>query len=106
MIKKEKIYKKTNGKCIYCGCDIKIDDFHMDHVIPKSTKDGCGQSRLFPSCKMCNLYKAHLSVEEFRIKLEEGIFKRSVANVFVAYHKLKKRKVIFYFEKAGINIYE
>ena len=103
--KRHKILNKTNGKCIYCGCDLDIKSFHMEHVIPKSNVSGDSFDRLFPSCSKCNLYKHSLSVEQFRYKLENEIFERSVATMFEKYHKLKKHKIEFYFEKEGIDIY-
>lgn len=28
------IYKKTNGHCAYCGCELEYKDMQVDHVIP------------------------------------------------------------------------
>lgn len=28
------VYKKTNGHCAYCGCELEYKDMQVDHVIP------------------------------------------------------------------------
>ena len=103
--KRQDIFKKTNGLCIYCGCDLIFEDFHMEHAIPKSMKSGDSRERLFPCCPLCNSIKYNLTIEEFRRKLEEDIFYTPHVRMALKYHNLKKEKVVFYFEKVGINVY-
>ena len=37
------IHKKFGGKCAYCGNDITIDNFQMDHLIPKASNRPIGR---------------------------------------------------------------
>ena len=32
--KRLKVYSIFNGKCAYCGCDIYLESFHIDHINP------------------------------------------------------------------------
>lgn len=34
--RRKKIYDMTRGKCFYCGYDIDLENFHVDHFIPKA----------------------------------------------------------------------
>lgn len=36
---RKEIFKKYNGKCAYCGCELNIDSFQIDHIIPKRRGD-------------------------------------------------------------------
>lgn len=103
--KRKYVYEKTNGFCIYCGCQLDFIDFHMEHIIPKSINSGSSVDRLFPSCPLCNLIKHDKTIDDFRKKIEEDIFNSSHVKLAVKYHKLKKRKVVFYFEREKIDIY-
>jgi hypothetical protein len=57
--------KNSHPKCIYCGEEIFIDEFTVDHVIARAdggtdTKENCK-----PCCKFCNGLKSDMSLEEF-----------------------------------------
>lgn len=105
MKKREKVFKKTNGKCIYCGCDIDFYNFHMDHKKPrkKLQYDFDNINNLFPSCIDCNLLKGDLEVEEFREKLESFIFKDTRCRALKKFYNLEPKKIKFFFEKQGEN---
>lgn len=105
MNKREKVFNKTNGKCIYCGCDIDIKTFHIEHMKPKSTLkiDKDHIDNLYPSCKDCNLSKGNLTIEEFRKKLEKMPFMLHIARMITKYYDVKPRKITFYFEKENIK---
>lgn len=96
--KRERIFNLTKGKCIYCGCDLDIDSYHMDHLIPKS-EGGKGKGNLFPTCQDCNLSKGTLSVEEFRSKIEKSITGTHIGRMIAKFFSLdQKHKVTFWFE--------
>lgn len=98
--KRQRVFDKTGGRCCYCGEKLDYDDFHMDHMTPLSQGgEGYDISNLQPCCCNCNLVKGPRNVEEFRYKLTETIFERPVVNLLRKYHSLKKRQVVFYFEK-------
>lgn len=101
MTKREKVFKKTNGKCIYCGCDLDYYNFHVDHMKPKSklNYDKNNIDNLFPSCADCNLLKGNLEVEDFRKKIENFIFEDTRCRVLAKYYNLKFKKILFYYEK-------
>jgi len=88
MINKEKrlkVFQKYGGRCAYCGCEITLDDFQIDHVIPKSKWmyiahinefDIDNIDNLMPTCSVCNHYKRALDLETFRHKWLGGLHKR------------------------------
>jgi len=127
MTKKERIreivFKKYNGHCAYCGCELKAG-WHVDELMPirrnhyydkhehKWVYDGTCEhpERLtidnqFPACPSCNINKHSMSLEGFR-KLIQG-FVNSLNRDSTQY-KIAKRyglitetenPVVFYFEK-------
>lgn len=99
---REKAYELTKGKCFYCGCKIYFDDFQMDHFIAKS-RGGTGGKNYVASCRDCNMCKSNLSIEEFRQKLEKSIYKNNQARMITKFYGVKPKKIIFYFEKEGIQ---
>lgn len=52
--RRKKIYDMTRGKCFYCGYDIDLENFHVDHFIPKA-KGGKMRENLVPACPQCNM---------------------------------------------------
>lgn len=121
-IDREAVYKKYNGHCAYCGCDIKIKDMQVDHIYPTSrvivkhdNLFGFGEKidlndvhelkNLNPSCRICNNFKNQYSLEDFREALEDRI--RCLQAYSSAYRialkydliQLTDKKVVFYFEK-------
>jgi len=98
MVEREKIFKITEGKCFYCGCNIKYEDFHIDHFIPKS-KNGGKENNIVPSCPTCNLIKGDLLLEDFRKKIENLAYEeRGKIGIMNKYYKIQPQKIIFYFE--------
>lgn len=79
MTKKERdfIYKKYNGKCAYCGCELQ-KGWHADHIEPivrNKIKGDCVNpenkkiENINPSCASCNIQKNSLTIEQFRDKI-------------------------------------
>ena len=101
MNKREKVYSKTKGKCIYCGCKLDFYNFHIEHFIPKCKlkKNKNNINNLFPSCVDCNLLKGCLDVEEFREKIEDLIFYDTRCRMLAKYYNIKPKNILFYFEK-------
>lgn len=53
---KQALYRKTNGKCAYCGEKLQRG-FHGDHVIPHSRGGRTTIANGFGACPSCNLSK-------------------------------------------------
>lgn len=103
MNKREKVFSKTKGKCIYCGCTLDYYNFHIEHMIPKSKlkNDKSNINNLFPSCIDCNLLKGNLEIEDFREKLENFIFDDTRCRTLARYYNIKPKNILFYFERNG-----
>ncbi len=114
MTKKElrrKIFEKYDGCCAYCGCDITLENFQIDHIKPLRRDDTLHENGLdtednmMPVCRSCNLRKGVLSIETFRSQLSKDVerLKRDVPkfNLLLRFGlvHLRERPVVFYFEK-------
>ena len=121
---REDIFKKFNGKCAYCGKFINFKEMQVDHIIPKSTfdmhikngfkipqflqhltiNDKNHLDNLFPSCRVCNKWKAAHHLELFRNELAEQVnrLNRYNSNYRIAkmFNQVKETesKIVFYFE--------
>lgn len=99
------IFNLLNGKCFYCGCDIDIDTFHLDHFTPKSL-GGRAKDNLVPSCPECNLYKSNLDIEGFRRKLINDLLNSFQGKLITKYYlnnKESKKSIRFYYEEVGFD---
>lgn len=106
------VYGKTNGHCAYCGMTIEYKAMQIDHVVPLNGWTQQGEDKIdnmMPACRSCNKYKAASTLEGFRKMLEH------MPNVLMANNATyrnavryglvepKPHKVIFYFEKLGLE---
>ncbi len=122
-INREKIKKKFNNRCAYCG--ERLGNFwNIDHVIPKSNfMDVIKENRqpkflkhlricdvnhddnLFPSCASCNIYKDSMSLRLFRKELGKLLWRlnerTTIYRIAKRYGMIKEKefKIVFYFEK-------
>ena len=71
------LYIKQDGKCHYCGFNIKYSKFTIDHVIPKSKGGNNLPSNLVGACHPCNLEKRDMSIERFMEKIQNRKNKKS-----------------------------
>jgi len=116
--KRELIFVKYNGKCAYCGKNITLDNFHVDHIEPlfrKWTKEEllrCDRIKgtshidnLNPACPSCNISKSTFTIKEWRnqIELKVNRLRKESVNFRILESfglvKLTKNDVVFYFEK-------
>ena len=97
--KKLKIYDKYNGKCAYCGVDLK--KMTMDHIRPESKGGTFQLDNLNPACYECNHCKQDNNVKGFRklIYTKLQVNYKSLNKHWKVIIKRFSYPVMFYFEK-------
>jgi hypothetical protein len=65
-VDREAIWKKTGGKCCYCGSKLTRSGMTIDHLHPVAKGGRNDLANLVPACRSCNSSKGTKSVEEFR----------------------------------------
>lgn len=119
---RQQIFDKYEGRCAYCGCELR-QRFQVDHLVPKHNfglRWGQGRLPLFlkhlsigdmnhidnlmPSCQSCNNYKGAYDLETFRHELGQLVFRLQKT---ISIYKIAKRfghivetgiPIKFYFE--------
>lgn len=105
--KREKVFFKFKGKCAYCGCELNLLTFQVDHIVPKRGYGRNDYENLNPSCSSCNASKSNKLIEEWRNSLENRFYSTILYNkdlkMLVKFKLIKQtyNPVIFYFEKYG-----
>lgn len=103
--KRQKVWRKTEGKCWYCGIqtvmtpqvplaklDSYSDQFCIDHVQSWGAAGTHNNTNLVPACKSCNSTKGTKGLEAYRVWLaQQGL------PVFTADH-------IAYMQQLGIQL--
>lgn len=107
-------FKKYNGKCAYCGIDLKYSEMQVDHIIARRRGDIQNEkiingknhiSNYNPSCRSCNSSKSTFSIEDWRKQIEHKIncLRRDSSTFRICERfnlvKVEKSDVVFYFEK-------
>lgn len=118
MIKKEvreRVFKKCDGHCAYCGKAIEYKDMQLDHMIPKRLAEEGKVSWLevenernyMPACRRCNHYKRGHTLETFRSmiqdiprKLRRDSYIFRVGEDFGIVGSNSCEELVFYFEMA------
>lgn len=72
-VNRQEVFDKLGGHCAYCGIEIKINKFQIDHVYPKAGGGSDEISNLMPACCSCNNYKSTMLLDRFREMLGEQI---------------------------------
>lgn len=99
---REKIAKRYNGRCGYCGCT--LTRMQIDHIVPVIDGGTNDESNLMPSCPQCNNYKHSMSLDSFRFELGQQVFRLQKNVNFKLASKYNQVTVTetpieFYFEK-------
>ena len=98
------IYSVTGGKCFYCGCNLDVNNFQVDHYIAKS-KNGIDTKNRVPACKDCNAIKSNKSIEEFRNTIEQYLTNDTHVLMIDKYMGITRKKVEFYFEEHDFTFF-
>lgn len=64
--RKKRIFKKYRGHCAYCGVALDKNEWHMDHLVPKSRGGSYHVDNMVPACPGCNMSKYTRTPDEFR----------------------------------------
>lgn len=114
---RQKVWKKYDCKCAYCGNDLKYDKMEVDHKIPlyRNHSDeellkmnivrGTNEFKnLLPSCKQCNFYKGTFTIEVFRKQMDtilDRLKKPFIVRLAIKYRLISFNPFdgLFYFEK-------
>lgn len=107
---RKQVFAKTNGHCAYCGTPLSFKEMEVDHVIPLALGGADSLENWVPACHVCNQFKGHSRLEEFRAAIEHitDVFSKSVINSSVAlkYQQaiFSPHSVTFYFETLRKNV--
>jgi CRISPR/Cas system Type II protein with McrA/HNH and RuvC-like nuclease domain len=117
-ILRERIFKKSSGKCFYCGKALVLnggshrkDYMTCDHLIPRSKGGTAYFHNLVPCCRRCNNIKGDTkSIEQFRFELSMDHFQKKYRIRFTQKHldflhkvlnvKIPVRMFVFHFENS------
>ena len=106
---REDTFHKFGGCCAYCGVELKLNRFQVDHVIPIAAGGPNDICNYFPACKECNAFKNAYPLETFRKSLETHPFTKYsfvLAERFGYIKILTPKPVVFYFETLGYKFDE
>ncbi len=65
-VNRNRIYKRDNYKCVYCGSK---NNLTLDHVLPKSRGGKNEWANLVTSCSKCNIKKSNKTPDEAKMKM-------------------------------------
>lgn len=105
---REKVFVKYKGHCAYCGCEIYLDTFTVDHIVPQCRGGANNIKNYNPCCKRCNQLKSDHSLVTFRniikYKISEKHKEIKYLNGFCKfnYKTPEEIKVKFYFERTNL----
>jgi CRISPR/Cas system Type II protein with McrA/HNH and RuvC-like nuclease domain len=118
-ILRERIFKKTTGKCFYCGKTLILngntnrkDYMTCDHLIPRSKGGTAYFHNLVPCCRRCNRIKGDSkSIEQFRFELSMDHFQKKYKIRFTQKHldflfnvmktEVPVKHFVFHFERSN-----
>lgn len=66
------LWEQDGGRCVYCKAEVTVDDYQVDHKIPKSRGGTHRWENLATACFTCNGAKGPLTQEEFAARRRRG----------------------------------
>ena len=63
--KVSEVHSEANGKCLYCGISVTLNEMHADHFIPLAKGGSNLRENIVCSCASCNLKKSDKMPEDF-----------------------------------------
>ena len=112
---RERVYKKFDGRCAYCGREIEYKGMQVDHFYPQSREryyaarkiNVHAEENLMPTCRRCNHYKRAATPNQFRKlmkTLHERLEKIYILKVAVDFGMatIQPFDGLFYFEKKAV----
>lgn len=101
---RQKVWKKFDCKCAYCGNDLKYDKMQVDHINAKYLGGKDYINNYNPSCRECNFYKSTFTIEGFRKKIAtilDRVKKPFIVRLAIKYGLISFKPFdgLFYFEK-------
>ena len=101
---REKIWRKYDCKCAYCGEDLKYKEMQVDHIEAKCLGGKDDIENYNPSCRQCNFYKGTFSLDGFKKQLatiNERIQKPFIVRLAMKYGLISFKPFDgkFYYEK-------
>jgi len=76
------VYKRDGGRCMYCGCEVSLNKFTFDHIIPKSRNGHTNWNNIVCCCLRCNSKKDNRTPEEAGMRLIKRPFAPIIADNF------------------------
>ena len=70
--RKGRIWAKTGGHCHLCGERLYADEWHIDHVVPRTHQGADDERNLLPCCVFCNGMKKAATTYRMRRFLMYG----------------------------------
>jgi site-specific DNA-methyltransferase (adenine-specific) len=67
---KERLFKQQEAKCNACNTEMRLVDFEIDHIIPKSKGGGDYYENYQLLCGNCNRIKGNRPMEYLRMKIK------------------------------------
>lgn len=115
---RQQVLEKTDGKCFYCGCDLRnVKGWNEDHFYPvirignkMAYPELDCYDNLVPSCAPCNNFKNSYDIEGYRKLISDqfvNVQKYSTGMrqlVRLGLVDMTPKPVEFYYEKVGIKM--
>ncbi len=71
-LQRTEVYNLDKGSCHYCGIELSVKGFHVDHKIPFSKGGKTELNNLVASCYMCNGAKHTMNYRKFKYCLKQN----------------------------------